>query len=75
MQTRTEASLAPIRALIRSVLKRTAERAQTWHKLGRRLAGTTYRPEKHYMRGPGPKWREKYAHAGARRPSDAAQGG
>jgi hypothetical protein len=24
----------------------------------------TYRPEKYYMRGPGPKWREKHAHAG-----------
>jgi hypothetical protein len=23
-----------------------------------------YRPELHYMRGPGPKWREKHAHAG-----------
>jgi hypothetical protein len=23
----------------------------------------TYRPEQHYMRGPGPKWREKRAHA------------
>ena len=22
---------------------------------------TSYRPELHYMRGPGPKWREKYA--------------
>jgi hypothetical protein len=22
----------------------------------------TYRPELHYMRGPGPKWREKHAH-------------
>ena len=21
---------------------------------------TRYRPERHYMRGPGPKWREKY---------------
>jgi hypothetical protein len=21
----------------------------------------TYRPEKYYMRGPGPKWREKHA--------------
>ena len=31
-----------------------------------------YRPEKHYMRGPGPKWREKYTHAaGAQRHSDA----
>ncbi len=24
---------------------------------------TQYRPEKHYMRGPGPKWREKHARA------------
>jgi hypothetical protein len=22
---------------------------------------TDYRPERHYMRGPGPKWREKHA--------------
>ena len=24
-----------------------------------------YRPELHYMRGPGPKWREKRAHSGS----------
>lgn len=24
----------------------------------------TYRPEAHYMRGPGPKWREKHASRG-----------
>jgi hypothetical protein len=24
-----------------------------------------YRPELHYMRGPGPKWREKHAHPGS----------
>ena len=24
-----------------------------------------YKPEKHYMRGPGPKWREKHARSGA----------
>jgi len=23
-----------------------------------------YRPELHYMRGPGPKWHEKHGHAG-----------
>jgi hypothetical protein len=23
-----------------------------------------YQPEKHYMRGPGPKWREKYGQRG-----------
>jgi hypothetical protein len=31
---------------------------------GRRLSGLlfdSYRPELHYMRGPGPKWREKHA--------------
>ncbi|HXW25151.1 MAG TPA: hypothetical protein VEK73_10410 [Xanthobacteraceae bacterium] len=26
----------------------------------RRLGFETYRPELHYMRGPGPKWREKH---------------
>ena len=34
--------------------------AQRW----RRLTGLLfdpYRPELHYMRGPGPKWREKHA--------------
>lgn len=25
-----------------------------------------YRPEKHYMRGPGPKWREKHGRPGGR---------
>jgi hypothetical protein len=25
----------------------------------------TYRPERYYMRGPGPKWREKHSHQGA----------
>jgi hypothetical protein len=28
----------------------------------RSLAGT-YHPERHYMRGPGPKWRKKHAKA------------
>ena len=26
----------------------------------------SYRPEQHYMRGPGPKWREKHARPSAR---------
>jgi hypothetical protein len=25
---------------------------------------TAYNPERHYMRGPGPKWREKHARPG-----------
>jgi hypothetical protein len=33
--------------------------ANTWHGLVRELTDT-YRPELHYMRGPGPKWREKH---------------
>jgi hypothetical protein len=35
-----------------------------------------YRPELHYMRGPGPKWREKHAHAGSIRskPTDIGHG-
>lgn len=33
--------------------------ATKWQKLVR-IAGNTYRPELHYMRGPGPKWHAKY---------------
>jgi hypothetical protein len=33
--------------------------AQRWHRLRVRLCDP-YRPELHYMRGPGPKWREKH---------------
>jgi hypothetical protein len=51
---------------VQALLKRAAALAQTW----RNLIGDPYRPEKHYMRGPGPKVREKYAHAIARRPSN-----
>ena len=40
-----------------------------WHNLAKALRGLrrslgenggTYRPDLHYMRGPGPKWRAKY---------------
>lgn len=33
--------------------------ATKWQKLIR-IAGNPYRPELHYMRGPGPKWRAKH---------------
>lgn len=33
--------------------------AAKWQTLVR-VAGDPYRPELHYMRGPGPKWRAKY---------------
>jgi hypothetical protein len=54
-------------ALVRVVLRRAAALAQGW----RSLTAGRYRPEKHYMRGPGPKWREKYARTGAQRSAEA----
>jgi hypothetical protein len=37
-------------------------------QLGKELAlSDPYRPELHYMRGPGPKWLAKHAAAGTRR--------
>jgi hypothetical protein len=33
----------------------------TWHRLRREIFDS-YRPELHYMRGPGPRWREKHPH-------------
>ena len=33
--------------------------ARWWHRTTRDLLAP-YRPELHYMRGPGPKWREKH---------------
>lgn len=35
----------------------------SWHAMMGTRAGI-YRPEAHYMRGPGPKWREKHAQIG-----------
>jgi len=31
-----------------------------WRELTRDNPGGPYRPERHYMRGPGPKWRAKH---------------
>ena len=39
---------------------------ETWQAFSK-WAFDPYRPELHYMRGPGPKWREKHAHAGQKR--------
>ena len=38
--------------------------AEIWRRLKKEICDP-YRPELHYMRGPGPKWREKHAHAGS----------
>ena len=39
-----------------------AKIALIWLSVKKRLCDP-YRPELHYMRGPGPKWREKHGHA------------
>jgi hypothetical protein len=36
--------------------------SQAWHGLIKDLFAS-YRPERHYMRGPGPKWHEKHTYA------------
>ena len=41
------------------LLLRLTEIAIHWRRLIG-LARNAYRPELHYMRGPGPKWREKH---------------
>lgn len=47
---------------------RCREAAKNWQAQLQRLFNR-YRPEFHYMRGPGPKWREKHdpGNAGAKR--------
>ena len=64
MQARTSTRTGVSAQMLAQKLRRGAMAlAEGW----RRLVGeTTYRPEKHYMRGPGPKWRAKYAKAEVR---------
>lgn len=45
-----------------------ASLARTWRTLTHDLFDS-YRPERHYMRGPGPKWRAKHAGLGAAHPA------
>ena len=42
----------------RSPRLRLGEVVTAWHELIERFF-SPYRPERHYMRGPGPKWRAK----------------
>ena len=44
--------------MVRVVAFFRSELSQIWH------AWTAYNPERHYMRGPGPKWHEKHALGG-----------
>ena len=52
-----------------SAVARAPASGGVWQRLKERLCNR-YRPERHYMRGPGPKWREK--HGGERRLGQAA---
>jgi hypothetical protein len=45
-------SSTPLRQCLNVIVTR-------WHRL-MRIAGNPYRPELHYMRGPGPKWHAKH---------------
>jgi hypothetical protein len=44
---------------VQQLLRRLAEIVMRWHRL-LDVARTPYRPELHYMRGPGPKWHAKH---------------
>lgn len=48
----TQNSSTPLRQCLNVIMTR-------WHML-MRIAGNPYRPELHYMRGPGPKWHAKH---------------
>jgi hypothetical protein len=41
-----------------------AAMVEIWRRLKKEICDP-YRPELHYMRGPGPKWREKHAPSGS----------
>jgi hypothetical protein len=41
-----------------------AAAVEIWRRLKKEICDP-YRPELHYMRGPGPKWREKHAPPGS----------
>lgn len=48
----TPSSSTPLRQRLNGIMT-------SWHRLIR-IARDPYRPELHYMRGPGPKWHEKH---------------
>jgi len=51
--------------LVLAVAKASAAVANAWRSATANQAGS-YRPEAHYMRGPGPKWRAKHPQVSAR---------
>jgi hypothetical protein len=55
-----ELALAGTHDMARRVLAATVRRVQSLFNDVCAGAFDSYRPELHYMRGPGPKWREKH---------------
>jgi len=53
-------------ALVVVIARAHAAAASAW-RTAVADSGDKYRPEAHYMRGPGPKWRAKHAQASNRR--------
>ena len=51
--------MAKSREIAQSANAKPAKVSTAWHALTNALFDD-YRPERHYMRGPGPKWREKH---------------
>jgi hypothetical protein len=51
------------KVLLTTAKHRLDNAARRWRWLGTSLF-ESYRPELYYMRGPGPKWREKHAASG-----------
>ena len=59
--TNLRANLMSERRRERDMLRRfTIALRDLWQSSGE--AGGVYRPDRHYMRGPGPKWHAKYGH-------------
>ena len=55
--------MSAARATFMPLFRRLDRIVTGWHRLVERTCDS-YRPERHYMRGPGPKWRAKH-HAGS----------
>lgn len=56
----------PLSATCRSALSVTANALAKLVQTTIEGPGQKYHPEQHYMRGPGPKWREKHSARGTR---------
>jgi hypothetical protein len=54
--------MAKTREMAQSSNPTPARASEVWHALTKALFDP-YRPELHYMRGPGPKWHEKHDYA------------